>query len=167
VRGYLIYENRHYTFVKHISEADSAEPMLKDEQRSLSKYLEDTSVTEKPKTIEYETHNKKENFVVGIISYDKDGNEVFKVRPPRKMSQLKREKGLPTQEGSVCLWGRSVENLRYMLKRLKVKVSPKLTNRKELCKLLRERLFYLEKHAGKKGIPNLKYMITPKRYSKK
>jgi superfamily II DNA or RNA helicase len=111
-------------------------------------------------------NNRNENFIVGII--DKNINklvstddDLFKIREPRsKVLTKKRATGIPSEKGCVC----SVKDKSYLIKIIK-KLDPnkELNNltKDELCKLIKDKLLFLEKYSTSKDNNKLTYMFLP------
>jgi len=115
----------------------------------------------------YDYYNKRdENFIVGII--DKNINklvsgdeDLFKIREPRSKNLVKkRATGIPSEKGCVC----SVKDKGYLIKIIKkLDKTSKIDNltKDELCKILKEKLLYLEKYSTSKNNNKLTYMFLP------
>jgi hypothetical protein len=116
----------------------------------------------------YDYYNKREeNFIVGIVdkNFNKlisHENDLFKIREPRsKQLTKKRATGIPSEKGCVC----SVKDKSYLIKIIK-KLNTSTENinvltKDELCKLLKEKLLYLEKYSTTKNNNKLTYMFLP------
>jgi hypothetical protein len=117
----------------------------------------------------YDYYNKREeNFIVGII--DKNINklvstedDLFKIREPRsKILTKKRATGIPSEKGCVC----SVKDKSYLIKIIQKLDSDKKNKtlnltKDQLCKLLKEKLLFLEKYSTSKEGNKLTYIFLP------
>lgn len=174
IEGYIVFHDGYYSF-EPLRPEESVDNEGISESTEGVRSLNDFIITsEKKPTVQRfvfpseEGLTKQENFIVGTIDDDANGNEVFRIRPPRKAKvEKKREKGLPTVKGSVCHFSKSVPQLQSILKKLggKIPTKPEMAkNRHILCNLIKERLVYMETHAGTKGIPNKRFLVVPKNH---
>ena len=155
------YIEEKYGKVKY-TEQDSITESNESENKNKSEYDFDT-------VMEY--YNKRnDNFIVGVIdksprSYEKE--DVFKVRPPIKKSDLKRGKGIFNFKGAVC----TTRDMDYILKNIdKLKKElKKYSNipfefkdskkRQVLCEQIKNALIYLEKYST--GSDKRNYLMIP------
>jgi superfamily II DNA or RNA helicase len=103
--------------------------------------------------------NKNEYDLVGIMD-NKNGVDVFKIRPKRNRNNVKkRELGLPTLKGSVCWNSKTSHELDVILRKLDIKKEN--NNRKDICSSIEQKLLALEKSGNGKTT----YMMIPKNHS--
>ena len=112
---------------------------------------------------------RDENFIVGIIdkktSSAEGTKDVFKIREPRaKVLDKKRGTGIPTLKGAVCSTSKDKEYLVNILKKLPkndiIEVKKSKT-RDSLCKLIKNKLLFLEKYSTSKDKNKLTYIMIP------
>lgn len=168
-KGYLIYCKNVGLYKFKPLESHNNTSSMKFGNKSLNNYLGHSD--DKPEVKEryrFATNEipKTENFIVGVIDDDEKGNELFKIRPPRstKVGSKKREKGLPSEKGSVCHFSRTIEELRRILVKLGFKKIPDGWSRFEICEEIKKRLIELEKSVGDAGIPDKKYIYIPENH---
>lgn len=114
--------------------------------------------------------NRDEFDFVGII--DKESSkktkanteDVFKIREKRaKVTDKKREIGLPSLKGAVCYSSKSRDYLESIAKKLNIEIDKKAT-RNELCDIIKEKMIYMEKYGTKKN--NITYIMIPANHPK-
>lgn len=86
--------------------------------------------------------------------------DVFKIREKRpKFLIKKRETGIPSFKGAVCRTSKDKDYLRKIMKALKL--SPDVNSRDDICILIRDKLYDLEKYSTKKEGNKMTYLIVP------
>jgi superfamily II DNA or RNA helicase len=122
--------------------------------------------------IEY-YESKTEYDYVGIIdkssfnkrSVDEDIPDTFKLRIRReKILKKKRGTGIPSITGSVCETSKKKKELINIAKQLDIKIDKSIDkeeSRVSVCKLIRNRLLYLEKYSTTKDNNKFTYLIVP------
>jgi superfamily II DNA or RNA helicase len=119
-------------------------------------------------TMEY-YEKRAENFIVGIIdkktSSAEGTKDIFKIREPRaKVLDKKRGTGIPTLKGAVCSTSKDKKYLVNILKKLPkndlIEVKKSKT-RDSLCKLIKNKLLFLEKYSTSKDKNKLTYIMIP------
>jgi ribosomal protein L19E len=115
--------------------------------------------------------NRDENFIVGVI--DKapkslETEDVFKIRPQIKKSDLKRGTGIVSIKGAVCFNSKDKEYLINVIKKLRKLVPFELVikekgriRREELCDEIKKGLIYLEKYSTTKDGNKKTYVMVP------
>lgn len=115
-------------------------------------------------------YNRKENKYIGII--DKESNrkkikqvdifeDVFKIREKRKkILEKKREIGLPSIKGAVCVTAKDKDYLENVIKHLNIKTD-KNKSKSNMCSLINEKLLFLEKYSTTKDGNKKTYLIIP------
>lgn len=116
--------------------------------------------------------NRKEFSIVGIIDkelsrkkiYRADEiKDVFKIRNKRnKILEKKRGTGIPSLKGAVCGTSKSKEYLIGIAKKVGVNNIKKNDTRTNVCKLIKEKLLYLEKYST--GKDKFTYIMIPKNH---
>ncbi len=112
--------------------------------------------------------SREENDYVGFIdkevsrrknkSYD-EIKDVFKLREKRpKILEKKRQVGLPSYSGSVCVSSKSKKYLEKLLEKLGGK-KPKSGTRMDICQSIEDELYLLEKYST--GKDKLTFLIVP------
>lgn len=119
----------------------------------------------------YET--KPEYIYVGTIDYEykrKDGNyddnsslaDEFKIRISRpKVSSRKRETGIPSFKGAVCRNAKDKEELLSIAKKIGINTTNRGILRTDICKLINDRLYDLEKYSTITDSNKFTYLIVP------
>ncbi|MEM0354096.1 MAG: DEAD/DEAH box helicase family protein [Thermoplasmata archaeon] len=87
--------------------------------------------------------------------------DVFKIRPRRpKVLVKKRETGIPSFKGAVCHVSKDRQILVDIAKKLNLDVTS-MTSRLDICNLIRDKLFDLEKYSTSKDGNKMTYLIIP------
>ena len=192
VLGYLTYKNSYYLFQPLSEKTDISleyrtsfheslvhELSLGEFVHGVYKDIPKAQETKELLSYDFELNqgyydSREENDYVGII--DKPPNikrlvktnsaifDVFKLREKRKkQNEKKREIGLPSIKGATCQTAKSKLELLKIAKAIGITLDKKDKNsRNNLCDIIKERLLYLEKYAGKdSGIPKKTYIILP------
>jgi superfamily II DNA or RNA helicase len=110
-------------------------------------------------TLEY-YNSRTENFIVGIIDKNIDG-DIFKIRPPLiKNSNKKRGEGIVSFKGTACS---SYENKEYLIKILNKLNNNNniLKNKNIICDAIQNKLLELEKYSTSKDNNKKTYIIIP------
>lgn len=152
VSGYLVYTDSKYTF-KSQGYINQSDEMIPSTEERILLQPEGNSRRRASKFDEQYYAAKKENWIVGIMDGD-----TFRMRPARVSDGAKKRlKGLPTTNGSVCSFSRSLPELINVLKRVGGSVGDRPT-KQSVCAAIRNRLVELEKHDNK----GITYMVIPK-----
>jgi len=108
-------------------------------------------------------YNKEENFIVGIIDKNREGNDVFKIRPPlNKSADKKRGTGIYSLKGAVCATSKDKEYLEKALKKINpnYKIGSK-SKRENICDEIKNQLLLLEKYGTSANKNKKTYVIIP------
>lgn len=98
---------------------------------------------------------RKKNKNVDLI------NDEFKIRPKRpRYLKKKRETGLPSFKGAVCNISQNKKLLTHIAKILNIEL-PQTPIRKQICSLIYDKLFDLEKYSTSKDKNKMTYLIIP------
>ncbi len=97
--------------------------------------------------------------------------DTFKLRSKRDKNSKKRGVGVPTLTGAVCETSQKKEELNKLAKHLNIDVpkkseTEKKSGRVKICKLIRNRLLYLEKYSTVKDKNKFTFMIIPSNHPK-
>ena len=174
--GYLIYRARYYIFQPFDQNENVPLYYRNYYDRKLipkillSDYVDNHpeykkySLVIKSKTLDSKEYNfaqdsgKREFDYVGIFDKDKQGNNVFKIRPRRSSINNKlRATGVPTLKGTVCET-KEKEDLIIIAKKLGIKGN---LSKQELCVSIKQELLRLEKYSTN----DIVYVIIPKNHS--
>ncbi|MEM3062068.1 MAG: DEAD/DEAH box helicase family protein [Nitrososphaerota archaeon] len=87
--------------------------------------------------------------------------DIFKIRPRRpKVLVKKRETGIPSFKGAVCHVSKDRQFLMDIARKLNLDIVS-MSSRLELCNLIRNKLFDLEKYSTSKDGNKMTYLIVP------
>lgn len=128
------------------------------------------------KTVSYdflsnqEYYDSRDEFkYVGAIDQDslkknKKSNEIkdtFKIRESRpKVIEKKRQAGIPTYKGAECATSKDKRYLNDVAKTLNIK-NKDIDTRDDVCKMIRDKMFDMEKYATTKDNNKITYLIVP------
>lgn len=173
------------TFDKHINNELNIYDYLRNTEKykGLDSFLGTTGANDtgkKIKAVYYDFEsvrdyydNRDEFKYVGIIDKEtsrrksklpEELKDVFKIREKRaKVLDKKRGTGIPSLKGAVCSTSKDRNYLERLAKEINIKL-PKNLTRTDICKLIRERLLYLEKYSTSRDKNKLTYVMIPKNH---
>jgi hypothetical protein len=160
-----------YTYLKSTQILDIVEHDTSDDENEKA-MKKKKDIYNFKNVIEY-YESKTEYDYVGIIdkssfnkrSIDEDIPDTFKLRIRReKILKKKRGTGIPSITGSVCETSKKKKELINIAKQLDIKIDKSIDkeeSRVSVCKLIRNRLLYLEKYSTTKDNNKFTYLIVP------
>ena len=105
-------------------------------------------------SIDRESTRKKSN----VLDAPQDE---FKIRAKRpKILQKKRETGVPSFKGSVCTTSKDKKLLLDISKKMNIELEGQLI-RKEICEIIKRKMFDMEKYSTSKDGNKMTYLIVP------
>lgn len=188
--GYIIYRDIYYIF-QPFNQNENVSMYYRSNynkelynELSLYNYLKinnklnnKDNITYKSNKIKYDFNSileyyntKEENNVVGIIDKpdkkifsNSSNNDIFKIRY-KKDKNIDKKKGIniPTLKGTVCNFKQKNELIEYC-KDLNINYN-NITNKDDLCNIIKEKLLYLEKYSTDEKNNKLTYVIIPKNH---
>lgn len=138
---------------------------IKDDDEILPIFLSQTFDFDS--VLEY--YDSREEFsYVGIIDQESnkrklktEANDVFKIRVSRpKVLSKKRETGVPSFKGAVCRTSKDKELLKSIADKLNLTI-PENNIRIDICDLIRDKMYDLEKYGTTKDGTKRTYLIIP------
>jgi superfamily II DNA or RNA helicase len=159
-----------YNYIKNHSMYDKfKEHTGKREEQIEKESREDKPFYDFENTMEY-YDSREENKYVGIIDKElsrrknksiDEIKDVFKLREQRpKVVEKKRQSGLPSFAGSVCVNSKSKKYLLHLLEKINAPIPTSLT-RTDICESLQSQLLLLEKYGTVEQKTNKTFIITP------
>ena len=133
--------------------------------------------TNRDSSLAQEYYDSREEFeYVGIIdqestrkknSVNKENKDMFKIRNKRpKILSKKRETGVPSFKGAVCKTSKDKEMLTSIAKKINLEISDSMI-RTDICDIIRDKLYHMEKYATSKDNNKLTYLIIPTNHPNK
>jgi hypothetical protein len=172
-QGYLIFRDKYYIYQPFTENEDVLmyyRTAYKDEllhDINIQQFIElnkiNVNVKEKYKykyIMEY--YDSKPDFIfVGIIDKDINNQDVFKIRQEKeKLEVKKRGSGIPTLKGAVCYSSKDKKYLKEIATEIGVNNVEKIS-RFDICKVIKQRLLFLEKYSTKKDKNKYSFIIIP------
>ena len=172
-QGYLIFRDKYYIYQPFTENEDILmyyRTSYKDEllhDINIQQFIElnkiNINVKEKNKykyIMEY--YESKPDFIfVGIIDKDINNKDVFKIRQEKEKLEIKkRGSGIPTLKGAVCYSSKDKKYLKEIANKIGVNNVEKI-NRFDICKVIKQRLLFLEKYSTNKDKNKYSFIIIP------
>jgi superfamily II DNA or RNA helicase len=172
-QGYLIFRDKYYIYQPFTENEDVLmyyRTAYKDEllhDINIQQFIElnkiNVNIKEKYKykyIMEY--YDSKPDFIfVGIIDKDINNQDVFKIRQEKeKLEVKKRGSGIPTLKGAVCYSSKDKKYLKEIATEIGVNNVEKIS-RFDICKVIKQRLLFLEKYSTKKDKNKYSFIIIP------
>ena len=176
-QGYLIFRDKYYIYQPFTENEDILmyyRTAYKDEllhDINIQQFIElnkiNVNVKEKNKykyIMEY--YDAKPDFIyIGIIDKDINNNDVFKIRQEKEKLEIKkRGSGIPTLKGAVCYSSKDKKYLKEIALAIGVNNVEKI-NRFDICKVIKQRLLFLEKYSTNKDKNKYSFIIIPSNHT--
>jgi len=176
-QGYLIFRDKYYIYQPFTENEDVLmyyRTAYKDEllhDINIQQFIElnkiNVNVKEKYKykyIMEY--YDSKPDFIfVGIIDKDINNQDVFKIRQEKeKLEVKKRGSGIPTLKGAVCYSSKDKKYLKEIATEIGVNNVEKIS-RFDICKVIKQRLLFLEKYSTTKDKNKYTFIIIPNNHN--